>query len=705
MLLKKLESVKVTLWKESASLATKAAGVCTDKPPAKRAGGEAKCCTKIGHRSYTPTGFSQCAKAKTFDPVGSYQTDTGPLDWTHSTMIKDCCIIKGNTPSQCWTNEWYYTSQLVHYNQTTADSKAQITATQALIDAVTATLAQRETDINAYKTSLKTMCLRKVPVNYASFSGVDCSSKWPDCTSGKIVDQNVSCTKTIDNAKHNGDSMIASVNVIKKVWQWLAPPGTSWLAPAAGGGTVLLTASANAAGTSTLFSGTNTHRTSTSSSYSAADPTVAPSIAPISTVVSMVSMLETAKTHSAIANAGLDEAIQLIETASAATRSLGGNAGSAMWIKVETLLKKLLTKLVEAQDKMYTFAKTVRAECDKQCRADISEYNVLVTTKEAYQAQKGQAQKDKASHIILKSHYQDVVSNTADQYANTIKLREMNVEKCINYQSYFDVETVTRTNELLVLKKAIDIILHISCTTTAPTPAPTVKATDSPTAYPTANPTSTPTGYPTPMVTQTAQPTPAPLSHCNSGEWKYRDGVFDANTDDKTKLQFEIPGYMKGLTYKLPQTAVGSCVKVVTEHDNEVYGTYSLKGVASISHYYRCCPDGKFYGSIGLAPTTPVAVPACCSANGACNSLITAALTNVPNLCTAPSADYCGMFGSNLELVTAKAISCSAAQGQACVKYDTSAQVACGADKYSYTSAASGKTYCLTMGSATAVMH
>ena len=194
-------------------------------------------------------------------------------------------------------------------------------------------------------------------------------------------------------------------------------------------------------------------------------------------------------------------------------------------------------------------------------------------------------------------------------------------------QAYFDTETKTNTGELLILKKTIDIVKHISCAgTSAPTAFPTAFPTTSPTAlsntptsFPTRAPTAVPTGAPT------ANPTAA-LS-CTSGTWMFMSKVF-ANPD-----RFGVPAYADGVVYNIPTTmGPDTCAKIETSHSN--VGSEGV--IQTIMHQYKCCGNsGSMYGSISYDDGTTTA-----DANQLCES----------------ADDHCDLFGANMDWVDATSV-------------------------------------------------
>ena len=181
--------------------------------------------------------------------------------------------------------------------------------------------------------------------------------------------------------------------------------------------------------------------------------------------------------------------------------------------------------------------------------------------------------------------------------------------------TYFDDETQTNTEELLILKKTIDIIKHITCEATSqptafptafPTTSPTV-LTNSPAAYPTRAPTAAPTGAPT------KQPTSG--NTCVAGNCMFMSKVF------KNPERFAVPAYMDGVGYTLAESSAGECQTLETSHTN-VEGA-----VQTIKHQYKCCGDtGSLYGAISQSDDSTAKDLCADSENG----------------------DHCGLFGANM---------------------------------------------------------
>jgi hypothetical protein len=185
---------------------------------------------------------------------------------------------------------------------------------------------------------------------------------------------------------------------------------------------------------------------------------------------------------------------------------------------------------------------------------------------------------------------------------------------------YFDAETHTNTEELLILKKTIDIIKHIGCGTTyAPTTFPTTfpttsptKATLAPTAFPTRAPTANPTNYPT--LAPTAGIT------CEKGAWKFQQKVFQTE-GNRTVNQYAIPPYVDGTEFAIDAAmSPGTCVTHFSNRTN-------VEGAEQqVEHQYKCCGNsGLIYGAISED-----------------------SLSTNKQLCATDAADHCGLFGGNM---------------------------------------------------------
>ena len=322
----------------------------------------------------------------------------------------------------------------------------------------------------------------------------------------------------------------------------------------------------------------------------------------------MVSLLEGAakSTTNNQAKQALAKAAQLLEGSSSAVRGA---------TEVIRLLKQILGDMQSSQAKINTYMTTSQAEADQQITNLVAQ---ITNTK----SERAEAMLHKARLVDSMSGYtvdigtkEGEIANEKTSWALKYTERELNSQKCIDFMTYFDDETQTNTEELLILKKTIDIIKHITCEATIqptafptafPTTSPT-ELTNSPTAYPTRAPTAVPTGAPT------AQPTVG--NACVAGNYMFMSKVF------KNPERFAVPAYMDGVGYTLAVSSAGECQTLETSHTN-VEGA-----VQTIKHQYKCCGDtGSLYGAISQSDDSTAKDLCADSENG----------------------DHCGLFGANM---------------------------------------------------------
>merc|ERR1711865_433742 len=180
------------------------------------------------------------------------------------------------------------------------------------------------------------------------------------------------------------------------------------------------------------------------------------------------------------------------------------------------------------------------------------------------------------------------------EWVQAWKTREINTQKCQDYMVYYDNELQEDVKELLVLKKAIDIIKHIKCDdlikSRSPTPVPTPVPTPAPRITP--SPTPVPTPVPTPNPTTPPTPVPTPARGCAGGSYYFQSKVFGVDN-----ARYNVPAYAKGVKYTIMAAKAGECQKIETTHA----GTYRQQmggKMIRMFHYYKCCGDsGLFYGS------------------------------------------------------------------------------------------------------------
>jgi len=323
----------------------------------------------------------------------------------------------------------------------------------------------------------------------------------------------------------------------------------------------------------------------------------------------MVSLLESAAKSSTNTQAkqALSKAAQLLEGGTSAVRGAK---------KVIDLLKQILGDMESSKAKIETYKTTSQAEADSQIDNLVAQITNLKTERETGLLHKARLTDSMAGYTTDVSTKQGEIDAEKIQWALKYDQRELNSDKCIKFMNFFDDETQTNTEELLILKKTIDIIKHITCEATSqptafptafPTTSPTV-LTNSPTAYPTREPTAVPTGAPTKA--------PTAGNNCVSGDYKFMSKVF-ANPE-----RFAVPAYADGVTYAIDSDmTAGQCKTIETSHTN-VEGA-----VQTIKHQYKCCGDtGNLYGAISQSDNS-----------------------TAKDLCAdSGNEDHCGLFGANM---------------------------------------------------------
>ena len=292
----------------------------------------------------------------------------------------------------------------------------------------------------------------------------------------------------------------------------------------------------------------------------------------------MASLLEGAAKSSTNTQAkqALSKAAQLLEGGTSAVR--GG-------AQVIALLKQILGDMESSKAKIDKYKSTSQSEADAQITNLVNQIQNLKGERETGLLHKARLIDSMAGYVSDVATKTDEISSGKAQWALQYDQRELNSEKCIAFMNFYDAETQTNTEELLILKKTIDIIKHITCEATSqptafPTAFPTTSPTEitsSPTAYPTRAPTAVPTGAPT------AQPTAG--NDCASGTYKFMSKVF------ASPEHFAVPAYADGVDYIIDLMTAGECQTIETSHTN-VEGA-----VQTIKHQYKfvqltLTPDG-----------------------------------------------------------------------------------------------------------------
>jgi hypothetical protein len=329
----------------------------------------------------------------------------------------------------------------------------------------------------------------------------------------------------------------------------------------------------------------------------------------------MTALLESA--HSEAGNAGAVSALEK------ATQLVQGSTAGRSGTHVLALLDTLIADFTASKDKKVTYAASLITEkvthltsFKDQISANVALYTTALTQELAHQARQAVLQGEISGDTV-------VIDAKKALWIAAFNDRENNAQKCVDFMHFFDGEILINTEELLVLKKTIDIIKHIDClgTTDTPTAAPTTFPTLAPTdvvaaaaAATSVVATDTPTAFPT------AAPTAA--SNCLSGHYRFKAVVF---TDP---ARYGVPAYTDGVKYNIDSDMTpGSCQTIATSHTN-VDGAVQV-----ISHQYKCCGNsGSMYGSISYDDATTTA-----DANQLCES----------------ADDHCDLFGANMDWVDA----------------------------------------------------
>jgi len=319
----------------------------------------------------------------------------------------------------------------------------------------------------------------------------------------------------------------------------------------------------------------------------------------------MVALLEEAHASatSKVAQEALSKAMELVQAAKGSRIS-----------QVHSIFLKLIQRLEESRTKMVKYAKQVTDEANTNAQTLFEKRVTVLALASVKTGEQSTMESSKATNTVSISGMPKQITDEKKLYIDDLKLREENSKKCTTFMNFYDSETQTSTAELLILKKAIDIIRHIKCTTNPPTGAPTAFPTAPPTAFPTTQPTMSPTAYPT--TAPTAAPTSYPtVAFCAAGDYKFMSKVFTG--DFAKRSMYSVPVYAKGVTYNVKQLAVSKCATIETSHLN------SAGLVEKIKHQYKCCLKGGLYGSMATA-------------------------TASHDLCSSADAQYCELFGANM---------------------------------------------------------
>jgi hypothetical protein len=579
--------VKDEVWTDQKAISTTAGGVCTKQAPNGRTAGPTKCCsgTAATSSAFAPAGYSQCSVetfvGKAASPVAadvSYTLAAGfhyTGDEIPSTMITDCC----ESTSTCSQNQVVATAAMDAHLASMLTARGETLAKEGEKSAEVIKEGLEKSKAAAVKSMIKTICgiatdTEDVPTWPTSDADI-----LSQCTTGQVPDTISQITALHDKVTADIASDVKIIAVINKVRTWIEESDSG----------------------SELFT-----------DHAHGD-------AP--TVETMTALLESA--HSEANNAGaqsaLEKATQLIQGSASA-----GRTGT----QVSALFDTLIADFTASKTKKETYAASLITEKNTHLasfKAQLVANSALFTTALAQELAHQQRQATLVSEITGVSQ---TMTATQALYTIAFNERETNAQKCIDFMKFFDGETLINTEELLVLKKVIDIIKHVDCLgTDTPTAAPTAFPTLAPTAAVTAaataaadTTTGTPTGFPTKA--------PTAATNCVAGHYRFKAVVF---TDPS---RYGVPAYADGVKYNIDsEMTPGSCQTIATSHTN-VEGAIQV-----ISHQYKCCGNsGSLYGSISYDDAASAA-----AANQLCESVDDA-------------NDHCSLFGANMDWVDATSV-------------------------------------------------
>lgn len=335
-------------------------------------------------------------------------------------------------------------------------------------------------------------------------------------------------------------------------------------------------------------------------------------------------------------------ALALLESASFASSAVmvqatqlvqAGYMKTSAWNTVVTMLIKLRAATMQQHHKHVAFQTQLQQSVDDQSTA--IHHSIMRIKQQVVKYERLQA--DIAANIVAsdasKLADEKILTQQRAAYKSFWELRETNAQKCLYVIKYYDTSAVTRTQELLVLKKAVEIIKQITCNTAVPTPFPTafptaapVPITGTPTAFPTVSPTSYPTAFPTKAGVQ--------CKTCKSGNWKFNTAALASNFPAAEVLE------AAKLNIPLPSTATGACALKETTFTAKTASTQGMS--QKITSYYRCCCDGNFFGGAGIAPKAGNS-----NAVSAHKDWNSRRLASSDTLCSSLSK-YCELFNSNM---------------------------------------------------------
>lgn len=574
-LIEQLAKIKKTLWAERKKFNTKATAACTSKPPSSRHDAYTKCCASNFGGGYRPLGFTGCAK-KTIEITNMQRTELqlstdlqfparhntprwyGPA---HARTINQCC----DTGSVCYNNEYRYSRHLLALQSKTSSAFRNYHHQQMLISALNSGITVREMEISSFITDIEKICKHKT-CKWTAAASVQCIRLDIDtyvhsCVSGHLLDQWAKGNATLTQTTRQTTHLHTTQTVLKKVIDLVKTKEQP-------------KSRANAA--------------ASASNNGAA-------------VVESIQLLEQSKTlqgASLISNMAIDQATELIQSATAA-------GSSTNWVQVIFLLNELLGKVKDQYTKHLNYAKSLQGASARETFERVTEIKSYSRGVSAKQAEIGTLHGRKGTAQSSSAMFKQLETDGRSEYGKYWKLRELNTQKCQSTLSYYDAEEVARSRELLILRKAISILQLLNChssyldMTRRPTPLSRTP-TPVPSPFPTASPTLLHTFAPTsaqPIFTKA--PTPV-AGDCAAGTYKFKAKVFGAK-----KASYGVPAYMNGATFKIKATKAGACQTLTTVHKvrqgNNVGGSHFTFVDVYVRHAYRCCgASDSFHGSIAV---------------------------------------------------------------------------------------------------------
>lgn len=556
MLVDQLVQVKAQVWKQHNTRKTGAKKVCTDLAPAQRPGGNGKCCSGSGHRSYDVHGYTLCA-GNTFSPSPPIDAKWTDLKYNadafsyryqgpqRSSMVKDCC----EPSSVCTKSAHTYTTTLETKIEKLNSKYLALQSLRERIQANSGTIGTETGSVHLRTTSIARICemtkanTDSVPPNYPT-TELEMQTR---CIGGVVKNTNVATTKSVTKVAADISSMAETIKIVSKVMRWLDTGIKD--------------------GKEQAFK-TSSHDTS----YQGNAPTPA----------AMVLLIEQAKAgnNNAVAQNALARTIQLVQSSKTSRVTV-----------LHSIFLKLIQRLEESRKKMAIFKASVLSNHKASMASYLKAIQAHVNMRDISSRNIGVSfslQASTKADIALAMEY---IQAKKKEWATTWVMREAHTQKCRAYMKYYDSETLVSTDEILVLKKAIDIIRHISCVATqqptmSPTAFPTrpIRVTPAPTAFPTLAPTQYPTSRPT--------KSPTVAKKCPAGKYLFMSKVF--SEPERFNPAYAVPSFSNGVKYNIKkEMEPNACIKIRTSHAN-IDGS-----VQHLDHWYKCCPaTGSPFGSI-----------------------------------------------------------------------------------------------------------